>query len=100
MICFGYREVTLEDGEERVVSIGIECCEDLKAAKDAMKSRSERNACDARKIYRVYGEFHDANTKRTWSVYGIGLSKRDYWHEETNNFLRRYRRINGNKKGD
>ena len=90
MIYLGYEEIVFHDRCEIVVDSGIEKHNDLYSAKNSIKHRSERNACDVRKIDRVDAEFHDTETHRSWHVYMIGLSKRDYRYERTDAFLRRY----------
>lgn len=65
-------------------------CINLQEAKTFCKSITERNYFELHGYTDYHIEFHDTETKRTWTVYGIGLSKRDYRDERTEVFKKRY----------
>lgn len=65
---------------------------DIHSAKAVVHANNERNYCDRRGIIKNQFYFHDTETKRTWSVHGNGLSKRNYITEETKSFLDRIKK--------
>ena len=61
----------------------------LSDAKRFTTSYNERNRCDRLGIMENSFKFHDTEKRKSWSVYGIGVSKHDYISETEEEFIRR-----------
>ena len=67
--------------------------EDIHSAKAVTKWNNEAIHCNNCGIVKNWFMLHDTSTNKSWSVYGIGLSKRDYIVETTESFIRRIKQM-------
>ena len=67
--------------------------EDIHSAKAVTKWNNEAIHCSNCGIVKNWFMLHDTSTNKSWSVYGIGLSKRDYIVETTESFIRRIKQM-------
>lgn len=70
-------------------TVEIQRFKSLSDAKRFATSHNERNRCDRLGIKENLFEFHDTDTSKSWSVYGIGISKHNYISETEDEFIRR-----------